>query len=267
MMRHILIVLAALVSPFTAFAAAELAPHRAVYDMGFLKRATDTPFAQVDGRMVYHYDRTCEGATYNHRMLLILVSKQGREVRSETFLSFYETVDGRSMRFDIRELLNDAVIVELQGTVQRASADAAGTVTYQKREGAEAEALVDVPAGALFPMQHTDALIAAAMAGSIIHNARTFDGDEISLVDSFIQPSVKAGREDAVVPQSMDGMKSWISRISFFKPDSEESVPFYETQMRFWENGLSGDFTMESEDFGVLAKLKEVELFDRPICN
>jgi hypothetical protein len=266
-MRHILIVLAALLVPASVQALGELSPHRAVYDMGLLKRAIDTPFAQVDGRMVYHYDRTCHGATYNHRMLLVLVSKQGREVRSETFLSFFESTDGRAMRFEVRELLNDNVIVELQGTVKRASREAAGTVTYEKREGAETEPLAELPAGALFPMQHTDALIAAAIDGSIIHNASTFDGDEISLVDSFIQPSVKAGREDTIVPKSMIGMKSWISRISFFKPDSDEAVPFYETQMRFWENGLSGDFTMESEDFGVLAKLKEVELFDRPVCD
>ena len=90
MMRHILTVLAALLLPVMAHAT-ELVPHRAVYDMGFLKRAHDTAYAQVDGRMVYHYDRTCIGATYNHRMLLILVSKQGQEIRSETFLSFFET--------------------------------------------------------------------------------------------------------------------------------------------------------------------------------
>ena len=266
MMRQILTVLAVLLLPVVT-QAAELVPHRAVYDMGFLKRAHDTPYAQVDGRMVYHYDLTCTGATYNHRMLLILVSKQGQEIRSETFLSFYETTDGHTMRFDIRELLNDVVVVELQGTVKRPSVGEPGTVTYDKREGPEGEQLAEVPAGALFPMQHTDALISAAIDGSVIHNARTFDGDEVSLVDSFIQPSREPGREAGVVPETMADMKSWISRISFFKPDAEEPVPFYETQMRFWENGLSGDFTMESEDFGVLAELKEVELFDRPDCD
>jgi hypothetical protein len=266
MMRQILTILAALLVPVVA-QAADLVPHRAVYDMGFLKRAHDTPYAQVDGRMVYHYDRTCHGATYNHRMLLVLVSKQGQEIRSETFLSFFETADGHSMQFEIRELLNESPIVHLQGTVKRSSVGQPGTVTYEKRDGIEAEKLAEVPAGALFPMQHTDALISAAIEGSVIHNASTFDGDEVSLVDSFIQPSTDPGREAAVVPKGMAGMKSWISRISFFKPDAEEPVPFYETQMRFWENGLSGDFTMESEDFGVLAKLKEVELFERPDCG
>lgn len=266
MMRHILTVLAALLLPIVA-QAAELVPHRAVYDMGFLKRARDTPYVQVDGRMVYHYDRTCVGATYNHRMLLVLVSKQGQEIRSETFLSFFETSDGHSMQFEIRELLNDTVIVHLQGTVKRPSVGEAGAVTYEKREGSESEKLSELPAGALFPMQHTDALISAAINGAVIHNASTFDGDEISLVDSFIQPSQEPGREAAVVPAGMKDMKSWISRISFFKPEAEEPVPFYETQMRFWENGLSGDFTMESEDFGVLAKLKEVELFEAPSCD
>ncbi len=173
----------------------------------------------------------------------VLVSKQGQEIRSETFLSFFETADGHSMQFEIRELLNESPIVQLQGTVKRSSVGQPGTVTYEKRDGIEAEKL----AGACrrtVSMQHTDALISAAIEGSVIHNASTFDGDEVSLVDSFIQPSTDPGREAAVVPKGMAGMKSWISRISFFKPDAEEPVPFYETQMRFWENGLSGDFTM-----------------------
>lgn len=266
-MRHFLAVLVALTFPIAASAAPDLTPHRAVYDMGYLKRATDSAFVQVDGRMVYSYDLTCEGATYNHRMLLDLVSKQGPTIRSETELSFYETRDGLTMRFHVREMLNSQLISELEGTVSRASLDDPATVSYSKREGAKGDAPVSLPPRVMFPLQHTHDLIAAAMEGQVIHNAATFDGDEVSLADSFIQPARGVVREEAVVPKAMAGMKSWITRVGFYRPESEESVPYYETQMRFWENGLSGDFTMESDDLGVLAKLNKVELFEKPVCN
>lgn len=266
-MRHFLAVLAALILPISASAAPDLTPHSAVYDMGYLKRATDSAFSQVDGRMVYRYDLTCDGATYNHRMVLDLVSKQGQTIRSETELSFYETRDGLQMRFHVKEKLNNRILSELEGTVSRESLDAPAVVSYSTREGAEGEPPASLPPRVMFPLQHTHDLIAAAMDGQVIHNAATFDGDEVSLADSFIQPARGVVREEAVVPKSMAGMKSWITRVGFYKPDSEEAVPYYETQMRFWENGLSGDFTMESDDLGVLAKLNQVELFDKPVCN
>ncbi|WP_416897413.1 MAG: EipB family protein [Minwuia sp.] len=266
-MRFVAAVLTIVFLALPAHAGLDLRPHRAVYDMERLKRDNGSAFAQVGGRMVYHYDRTCEGTTYNHRMLLDLISAQGNAIRSETILSFYETADGKVLRFQVRELVNETPIVELEGKAVRASAAEPATITYSKREGAKGDPIEALPGNVLFPLQHTDDLIRAALDGAITHNARTFDGDELSQVDSFIQPAKSGGTEDAVLPESMAGMKSWITRVSFFKLDARDSAPFYETQMRFWENGLSGDFTMETDDLAVVARLKEVELYDQPVCK
>lgn len=215
--------------------------------------------------MVYHYDRTCEGVTYNHRMLLDLVTAQGQELQTETVLSFFETPDGLNMRFQVREIFDGVEATALEGRVKRPSVDAPGTITFSRREGIDGEALEELPAGVLFPLQHTRALIQAAAAGDVTHHARTFDGDELSIVDTFIRPY--KGEWEKAVPDSMDGQRVWTSRVSFYKPDSAEAAPYYETQMRFWENGLSGDFTMETDDLAVQAHLTEVELYENPVCE
>ncbi|WP_417513374.1 EipB family protein [Minwuia sp.] len=266
-MRLFAAVLTTFCLSFPAFAGLDLTPHRAVYDMERLKRDNGSAFAQVGGRMVYHYDRTCEGTTYNHRMLLDLVSAQGAPIRSETILSFYETADGLNLRFQIRELLNDTPVVELEGRVTRPSLTETAVVSYAKREGAEGEPTLTLPGRVLFPLQHTDDLIRAALDGDITHNVKTFDGDELSLVDSFIQPATAGRRDDSVVPEAMAGMKSWLTRVSFFRTDNTDGAPYYETQMRFWENGLSGDFTMETDDLAVVARLREVQLYSKPDCD
>ncbi|ANK81660.1 MAG: hypothetical protein TEF_13285 [Rhizobiales bacterium NRL2] len=265
MMKRLTIMLATLLFAGPALAASGLTPHRAVYDMERLQRASGSAFAQVSGRMVYHYDRTCDGVTYNHRMLLDLVTAQGSELQTETVLSFFETGDGLNLRFQVREIFDGVEATALEGKVTRSDVDSPGRITYSRREGVEGDAPETLPPGVLFPLQHTRDLIQAAVDGAVTHNARTFDGDELSLVDSFIRPY--EGEWEKAVPDSMDGQKVWTTRVSFYKPDQAEAAPYYETQMRFWENGLSGDFTMETTDLAVQARLTEVEIYDKPDCD
>lgn len=264
-MKSLMILLAGLLLAGPAMAASGLMPHRAVYDMERLNRKGGSAFAQVSGRMVYHYDRTCEGVTYNHRMLLNLVTAQGAELQSETILSFFETLDGRNLRFQVREIFDGVEATALEGKVTRKSVDAPAEVTYTRRDGAEGDALATLPPGVLFPLQHTREMIQAAMSGAVNHSARTFDGDELSQVDTFISPY--KGQWEKAVPDSMDGQKAWTARVSFYEPDQSDSAPYYETQMHFWENGLSGDFTMETHDLAVQARLKDVEIYDAPHCD
>lgn len=248
-------------------AGTDLSPHRAVYDLERMKRPGGSDFSRIGGRMVYNLDVTCEGMTYNHRLLMDLVTAQGAQIRSEAILSFYETRDGKSFRFQVREKLNENVVVELEGRATRDATGKTATLTYDKRKGGDGDKLVVLPPGVLFPLQHTADLIRAAVRGEITHNAKTFDGDELSLADSFISSAPPDRTSADVVPAEMASMKSWLTRVAFYKAEGGDAVPYYETQMQFWENGLSGDFTMEAESLSVLARLSEVELFDRPTCD
>lgn len=260
----LLVVLSVVSAIVPAAAGAGFVPHRAVYDLQRMHGADSAAFAQVSGRMVYQYDETCEGMTYSHRMLLNLVTQQGRAISSETVVSFFESLDGRKLRFSVRES-NDGIVTAVhEGSAERTAVAAPASVRFDRLEGDGEDTLSSLPAGVLFPIAHSVDLARTAEAGKSAHHAMTFDGDSLSVVDSFIRSDT--GAIEAAVPAAMKGMKAWIARVAFYRPDSPDSAPYYESQMRLFENGLSGDFTMETGDLKAIARLVEVELHDKPAC-
>ncbi len=259
-----------LVIALTGFAAPVLAqgftPHRAVYDLDVMDKPKATTFSQVDGRMVYEFDMTCERLLYSHRMLMNLVTQQGQSIRSEAVVSFLESRDGRDMRFSVRESYNGLVTSHREGTVKRGAIDAPATVTYSRNEGEEKDTAPDsLPRGTLFPLGHSIDMVRAAVAGEIFHNARTFDGDDVSFVDTFISKD-KGAREESL-PEVMQETPAWIMRVAFYRPEAIDSAPYYESQMRMFANGVSGSFTMETDNLSAIARLTELELRERPVCD
>lgn len=239
-------------------------PHRAVYELDRIDEDPKQAFSDISGRMVYEYDKTCDGVAYSHRLVMNLVTQEGMAFVSETVVSFFESSDRRTMRFQVRESYDNQVISVQEGTVSRPSPDAPAKVTYTRYEGSDKKQVEELPSGTLFPLHHSVDLLKAAAAGKAMHHAVTFDGEELSLVDSFIQPD--SGKWEKAVPKVMEGMKAWITHVSFFDPDKPDAAPYYESRMRVFENGLSGDFTMETEDLSAIARLTKVELFDPGEC-
>lgn len=252
------------------FAAPALAqsftPHRAVYDLDVMDRPKATTFSQVDGRMVYEFDLTCDGLIYSHRMLMNLVTQQGQAIRSEAVVSFLESRDGLSMRFSVRESYNGQMTSHKEGTVRRAAIGDPATVTFSRNEGEDKDNVpAMLPRGTLFPLGHSIDMVRAARAGEIFHNARTFDGDDVSFVDTFI--SVDKGAREAELPDAMQQSPAWIMRVAFYRPEAIDSAPYYESQMRLFANGVSGSFTMETDNLSAIARLSEVELREMPVCD
>lgn len=241
-------------------------PHRALYDLEVLERDKPATFTQVTGRMVYEFDETCDGLIYSHRMLMNLVSQRGDAIRSEAVVSFLESKDGRSLRFSVRESYNGRVASHREGTATRNAVGEIASVTYSRNDGDGADEVPEtLPKGALFPLGHSIDMVRAARDGEIVHNARTFDGDSISFVDTFIGRD--RGERDGVIPESMNDTEAWMMRVAFYKPDAIDSAPYYESQMRMYANGLSGSFTLETDDLSALARLNQVELRERPVCD
>ena len=246
--------------------AQDFVPHRAVYELDVLDRERPATFTQVTGRMVYEFDETCDGMIYSHRMLMNLVSQQGETVQSEAVVSFLESKDGRSLRFSVRESYNGRMSAHREGTARRNEVGQVASVTYTRNEGDDADTLPEtLPKGVLFPLGHSVDMVRAAQAGQVVHNARTFDGDSISFVDTFIGRD--HGKREPVIPESMKDTAAWIMRVAFYKPDAIDSAPYYESQMRMFANGLSGSFTLETEDLSAIARLSQVELREPPVCD
>ncbi|MDF1721934.1 MAG: DUF1849 family protein [Minwuia sp.] len=261
------LLLAILIAGFAAPVLAQnFTPHRAIYDLDVMDKPKATTFSQVDGRMVYEFDATCDGLIYSHRMLMNLVTQQGQTIRSEAVVSFLESKDGRSMRFSVRESYNGQVTSHREGTVKRSAIGELATVTFSRNEGEDKDTAPDtLPRGTLFPLGHSLDMVRAATAGEIFHNARTFDGDDVSYVDTFI--SADRGDRETILPEAMKQTEAWIMRVAFYRPDAIDSAPYYESQMRMFANGVSGSFTLETDNLSAIARLSEVELREKPICD
>lgn len=247
-------------------AAQSFVPHRAIYDLDVLDRDKPATFSQVTGRMVYEFDATCEGLIYSHRMLMNLVTQRGETVQSEAVVSFLESKDGRSLRFSVRESYNGRMSAHREGSATRNAVGEIASVTYSRNEGDDTDEVPEtLPKGALFPLGHSIDMVRAAQAGQFVHNAKTFDGDSISFVDTFIGKD--RGTHEASIPDSMKDTSAWMMRVSFYKPDAIDSAPYYESQMRMYANGLSGSFTLETDDLSAIARLSDVELREPPVCE
>lgn len=254
--------------PITADAAnkSDFTPHRAVFDLTVLPAAAGRTFTQVTGRFVYDYNRTCIGETYNHRMKMRLTTGAGQTIETDSHISAYEPMDGLSMQFNLKELLNGHVIALFEGRASRPARGQTATVTYNKAEGAEEDPIEKLTARTLFPMQHSTSVLAHAKDGKARHSAKVFDGDSVSIIDAIITRS-----KDPVPTVIPDRMRSGETRhkllMAFFDPKKPDAAPHYQTRMDLWTNGVTSAFTMETEDLAVQASLVELKFSSAPECD
>jgi len=244
----------------------DFTPHRAVFDLTVLPAAADRTFTQVTGRFVYDYNRTCIGETYNHRMKMRLTTGAGQTIETDSHISAYEPMDGLSMQFNLRELLNGRVISLFEGQASRPAPGQAASVTYKKAEGLEENPIEKLTARTMFPMQHSTSVLAQAEGGKTRHSAKVFDGDSVSIIDAIITRP-----RDPVPTVIPDRMRSAETRhkllMAFFDPEKPDAAPHYQTRMDLWSNGVTSAFTMETEDLAVQARLVELKFSSTPDCD
>jgi len=59
---------------------------------------------------------------------------------------------------------------------------------------------------------------------------------------------------------------SWRVRLAFFPADTKSDEPDYELGMRLFDNGVSGDMSLDYSDYVIRAKLDEIEPLSKPAC-
>jgi len=114
---------------------------------------------------------------------------------------------------------------------------------------------VALPAGTLFPMGHTAALIRAAEAGRTFFTLPVFDGtDDAGAELSSIVALGHRGPTPSHWP-ALAALPSVDVHIAFFGSDTEKMLPDYEVGMRYWTNGVADDLRMDFGDFVMVGKL------------
>ena len=261
-LRPLAIALLALSVPTLALAADPIPPpaaHRALYDLTLETNRGDIGGAH--GSMAYEVTDACDGWATRQRLDLVITNREGQDVEMVSDYATWESKDGLSMRFRMRQTTDTAVTEQAEGTAQLDSTGGPGTIHYTVPE----ERDMPMPKGTMFPMMHTEAILKAAAAGQKFLGIPIFDGTgDKGAQDSSV--SIINWLPPAAAPDPvLAALSSGRVRIAFFdraKPanDKPTGTPDYEVGMKYWANGVADDLHMDFSDFVMQGKLKEFAL-------
>lgn len=261
------VVLAVLVV-FSAFAgtayAIELAPHRAFYSMKLGAMRAAAGIIGASGAMYMEWAESCEGWTLTQRIRLKLSNIENRIVETDSSFSSWESKDGLSYRFTVRNMRDGTVIDDLRGRASLERSGMGGVAAFTRPEGKK----LHLPKGAVFPTEHVAQLIDRAQAGDKRMSRIVFDGSSLDgpfEVNAVIGPALEAKGEGAG-GKALTSRPSWRMRLAFFPVQSSAPEPDYELGVRLFDNGVAGDLVLDYGDFTLLATLERIEALAKPAC-
>ncbi len=224
--------------------AAPLAAHRAVYQLT-LDQARGADVAGSSGTMAYEVLDACDGWATRQRLQMTVTNRDGQDIQMLSDYTTWESKDGLSMRFRMRQTTESAVTSEVAGEATLERPGGPGVVHYNMPEVATKQ----LPAGTLFPMAHTEAILAAARAGKKLIALPLFDGtSEKGAQDSSVAITSWSNPKPGKWPD-LSALSSGQVHVAFFDRDAASQQPDYEVGMRYWDNGVADNLVMDFGDF------------------
>ncbi len=251
-----------------AASAADLVPHRAVYDMTLDAARPASGIAGARGNMVFKFSDGCDGWTVENTTELVIDHLDRPRMDTAWKFVAWESKDGDRYRFWVSTSRGGRVTEEIEGNAERSGDGGVARFT------APQDMTVDLPAGTLFPTEHTLRLLQAAEAGQRLLLRTVFDGTEVegaARVNAVIGPRQAPG--EAPVPGGLDDegaalldAPSWHMDLAFFPLQGDEAQPDYEVGLRYRANGVGTDIRQDFGSFALQGTLQSLEPLPRPDC-
>jgi hypothetical protein len=179
----------------------------------------------------------------------------GRPIRTDFVIETWESADGRTLRFHVRNAQSGDGTETHEG-VATLAANGSGQVTFTTKEKS-----FPLPRGTMFPNAFSRAMFEAARKGQDLGNRLVFQGGGRS---ALVIAAVKTGhalanpRETAMDPAGLlKGAAAWPILISYFTGNGE--LPTSEVAAHQYANGLLGSFSLVYPQFSLRATLVRVE--------
>jgi len=247
-----------LLAPIPAHAddlAAALTGQHATYTLTLSKLRTHD-ITGATGQMSFNVLDGCTGWATNQRMTLIIRNADGTLTKTVSDYVTWESKDGKHLTFSLSERDNGGKVqVDDAGSATR-NADGSGVVTYTT----PAKTQLSLPAGTLFPMLHTEALLAAGRAGTKFISPPLFDGTATDGAQaSFVAVLGHQGAAPTGWP-ALDGVASTNVDIAFYDRKNDDETPNFRTSMRYFEDGVATDLVLDFGDFEMNGKLASLTI-------
>jgi hypothetical protein len=242
-------------------AAIDLAAHRALYQLK-LESARGGDVTAASGTMAYEVQDACDGWAVVQRLQMTITNRDGQDVEMLSEYTTWESKDGLRLRFRTKQTTDQAVTSDIAGEASLKGTGEPGAAHFTSPD----EATKPLPAGTLFPMKHTEALLKAAEQGKKFLAVPLFDGTTASgAQDSSIVVTKWQGSQPDAWPD-LAKLPSGRFHIAFFDTGPENQQPDYEVGMRYWSNGVADNLDMDFGDFVMAGKLAEFKLLTRHGC-
>jgi hypothetical protein len=241
---------------------AELVSARVGYSFSLAWAPADEPLAEIHGGYKVELVETCEGWSFMHDMVQRAYMRDGGTVADAFRLDAVESRDGRRIRFDVRTQEGDEPAVEASGTAEMGPQGG----RLQRDDSANA---IDLPAGTLFPIQFTFALIEQARSGTAAADYRVLSGafERPWAVRVAIEPAAGAElpRGSMIDPGPLSG-RSWRVRATGQDGAQPGDGPGYAVTAWMFESGVVAEYLYDYGRYGVRARLERLEVSARPTC-
>ncbi len=240
--------------------ATDLAAHRAVYSL-HLESTHGGDVQAATGTMAYEVQDACDGWAVRQRLQMTVTNRDGQDIDMLSDYTTWESKDGLRLRFRTRQTTDQAVTSDIAGEATLNATGGTGSAHFTSPD----DSTKPLPAGTLFPMKHTEALLAAAEAGKKFLALPLFDGTSAGGAQDSSIVVTQWGGPQPDKWSALAKLPSGRFRLAFFDRGPASMEPDYEVSMRYWSNGVANDLSMDFGDFVMAGKLSEFRLL-KPHC-
>ncbi len=245
-------------------AAESLLPHGAAYALTLGDLRSSSPVVDATGRFEFEWQDVCDGWTVGQKFRIALLYEDGVSVNFGWSLSSWESKDGKRYRFFIRRYDGAGETESVRGEAE-IGPDGSGRALFFGAEERE----IELPAGTLFPTQHTQHVLARADAGSAQIWTMVFDGSGdrgLFGVSAALSGSLPPDAPTQLPSALLEGVPSWRFDLAFYGADAETAEPEQEQGLRLFANGVVDEMRLDYGDFVLDANLTRLSALPVPDC-
>lgn len=246
--------------------AAQLVPHRAVYELSAKSAGGFGRSGSLRGILTYELMDDCDGWSVNQKAGLDVAATEGSGHRFEWSQATWEAKDGSSYRYFIKDSQDGNTGSQRRGELVYGKTGEQGKLTTELPAKGETE----VPR-VLLPVQHTLALIERADAGDVMFLAKLFDAtvDEKPVeISAGFGPSLSEAEKTKA--EDFAPLKNVPSRhvdFAFFVQNLPDGTPDFEQSIQLFDNGVVSQVNFEFGGLPVLGTLRKLEVLEPQKCE
>ncbi|GAN87383.1 cell envelope integrity EipB family protein [Komagataeibacter intermedius] len=239
-------------------AAPVMAAHRAVYDLTLVS-VSGGDVVTAEGRLTFVLSDMCSEWSSQQQLHLRTVGRDGAESVSDSDYAVLEEKDGSSLVFRADQTENGQPAPRIAGEAHMHPTG--GKVHYTAPVAHD----VTLPAGTLFPVAHTAAIIQAGQDGRGQIAPFLFDGTvDTGALGTYV---LLLGRDTQPVAGTFPVLATLAAQrvhVAYYNTTTRDMTPVFETGVRYFTNGVADQVDMDFGQFRMSGTLREFRLLPVP---